>query len=285
MEIMDNHKLSTEIHYNMAASNRTLNQDDNMHSEVEANKERRIDYQVLKLHKVLETRTYNNQSILALGVTKGLQPISPETEFREGLIRDLLNQDAQEQKCEFLIVVAMYNESAEHFTNTMIGVHESLNDFYNAGVDPKLISCVMIVDGVKPFMQTYNKQKPFFSQFFDENAIKKHFKVEDILDCKLPDQTEYDEFAHCFAQYVSFGNCEYPLNFILCVKQFNRRKLNTHLWFFGGFCEMVNPKFVMLLDVGTKPSPSSLFYLYEAMVYDKQLAGCCGEIKPMDFEI
>ena len=48
---------------------------------------------------------------------------------------------------------------------------------------------------------------------------------------------------------------------------------------------MINPTYVMLLDVGTKPLKGSLFYLYEAMVCDKQLAGCCGEIKPMDFEL
>ena len=97
-----------------------------------------------------------------------MQVIPPDTEFREGLLSNLIYQEGKETKCEFLIVVAMYNESADHFTNTMIGIHENLNEFYNAGINPELITCIMIVDGVRPFMQTFNKQKSFFSQFFDE---------------------------------------------------------------------------------------------------------------------
>ena len=38
----------------------------------------------------------------------------------------------------------------------------------------------------------------------------------------------------------------------------------------------------MLLDVGTRPLPGSLFYLYEAMECDENLGGCCGEIRPMN---
>ena len=269
----------------MLLPNRALTNADLQKAGLAVNQEKKLTYQVLKLSKTMETRTYNNQNFLALRKAEGLQVIPPDTEFREGLLSNLIYQEGKETKCEFLIVVAMYNESADHFTNTMIGIHENLNEFYNAGINPELITCIMIVDGVRPFMQTFNKQKPFFSQFFDEDLIKNRFKVDNILDCKIPNQTDYDEFAHCFMQTVHIGNCEYPLNFIMCVKQHNKRKLNTHLWFFGGFCNMINPKSLMLLDVGTKPLKGSLFYLYEAMVCNSQLAGCCGEIKPMDYDI
>ena len=179
----------------------------------------------------------------------------------------------------------MYNESAENFISTMSGVHENLNHFYNAGIEPSKILCIVIVDGVVPFSKTYNNQKRFFDQFFDEEAIKKRFNVNNIQECKIPDQEESDEFAHCFMQKISFAGTSHSLNFIMCVKQYNKRKLNTHLWFFGGFCELFQPKYVMLLDVGTKPLPGSLFYLYEAMVLDPRIAGCCGEIKPMDYNL
>lgn len=244
-----------------------------------------LSYQPVKLSLIMETRTKNNQTFLAPQHAAGLEPISPEIDFREGLIRDLFFEEGKETKCQFLIVVTMYNESAEHFSNTMIGVNENLNEFYNAGIDPKQVTCIMIVDGIKPFMETYTKQKDFFSQFFNEDMIKTSFKVSDVRDCKIPKQQEFDEFAHCFSQSVCFGSSPHPLNFIMCVKQFNKRKLNTHLWFFGGFCEMFQPTYVMLLDVGTKPLTGSLFYLYEALVCDGQLAGCCGEIKPMDYNI
>lgn len=66
----------------------------------------------------------------------------------------------------------------------------------------------------------------------------------------------------------------------MVVKQQNKRKLNTHLWFFGGFCVEINPKFVVLLDVGTGPCKNSLTLLWKAMNIDENVAGCCGEIVP-----
>ena len=66
------------------------------------------------------------------------------------------------------------------------------------------------------------------------------------------------------------------MQMFFCIKQKNLRKLNTHLWFFGGFCEFMNPNFVILLDVGTKSLEKSLYYLYKAMRVDPNLAGCCG---------
>ena len=244
-----------------------------------------MSYQPLKLIKVMDTRIHNNTAFSALQVAEGLEVIAPDTEFREGILQDLVYEEGKPTKCDFLIVVAMYNESAEHFTNTLSGITENLDDFYEAGVDPSNITCVIIVDGIKPFLGTFNKQKEFFAQFFDDEIIKQRFKVSNVLDCKIPNQTESDEFAHCFMQKMSFGNSPHVFNLIMCVKHYNRRKLNSHLWFFGGFCELFQPNYVMLLDVGTKPLKGSLFYLYEAMVCNPSLAGCCGEIKPMDYDI
>lgn len=45
---------------------------------------------------------------------------------------------------------------------------------------------------------------------------------------------------------------------------------------------MFNPTFVYLLDAGTKPKPKALFYLYEALRIDSNMAGCCGELTPSD---
>ena len=70
------------------------------------------------------------------------------------------------------------------------------------------------------------------------------------------------------------------LTTFLVVKQRNKRKLNTHLWFFGGFGKMMNPRYVMLLDVGTGPEENALFELWKAMNVDPNCVGTCGEIAP-----
>ena len=240
-----------------------------------------LDYEVVKLKKTMELRAYNRKVFKAMKFAKGFEPIDPKIPFKDCLLTKVIPEPNSPSKCKFLIVVAMYNESSEHFVNTMTGVNDNLKLFCESKMNVEEIVCVVIVDGMRPFLQTYEKEKEFFCQFFDENAIKERFNVSNLMDCKIPNQEEYDEFAHLFMQDYVFGANEVPLQTILCVKQFNKRKLNTHLWFFGGFCEMINPTFVMLLDVGTKPLEGSLFYLYEAMDCYPNIAGCCGEIRPL----
>ena len=250
-----------------------------------------MEYQVLKLKKEFEQRAMSNKPFEALRVVTGLKLIHPDNEIRSAIINSLLpsgksNGDTPGNdvtNCEVLMVVAMYNESSEHFTNTMNGVNENLEYFNSAGVDPVKIACIIIVDGIKAFLDMYDKEKDYFKDFFDENVVKTRFNVTKLEDCQLPAKYshEQDEFAHCFTQTRTFGTCTIPLNIIFCVKHHNKRKLNSHLWFFGGFCNEFQPKYTILLDVGTRPLPGSLFYLYEAMETDPNLAGCCGEIKPM----
>jgi len=43
------------------------------------------------------------------------------------------------------------------------------------------------------------------------------------------------------------------INIITAVKHLNNKKIDSHMYFFRGFCEYLNPKQVLLLDAGTKP--------------------------------
>ena len=244
----------------------------------------KIQYQPIKLIKEYETRSDETRTFMSLKKATGILPIAPDTRFLPGSILANLAYDPLEPgKCEFLIEVSMYNEGVKNFTDTLGGICDNLEAFFTAGIDCNKITCIIIVDGIRPFYGTYSKMHTFFSNFFVEDMIKERFGVSDVRNCKIPGETEDDEFAHCFMQQVNFtDNPNNMLNLIFCVKQKNKRKLNTHLWFFGGFCEYIQPKYVMLIDVGTMPLPNSLFFLYEAMVKQKDLAGCCGEIRPMD---
>lgn len=254
-------------------------------------------YQPFKLLKKMCDRHIDGRDFRGLEEIKGLEWIRPDTEFKQSIFKDLLyDKNIGRSKVEFLIVVTMFDEKVKSLKDTMLGIANNLNEFKNAGVPTKEICCIIIVDGMKQFIETYNKQQRFFSNWFDKDKITEFFNVDDCLKCEIPNESGEEEsvhseipnesgeqeFAHCFMQNATFNNLDDDLQLIFCVKQHNRRKLNTHLWFFGGFCEMLNPNYVMLLDVGTKPLPRSLFLLYEAMKTDKRIAGCCGEIRPME---
>jgi chitin synthase len=93
------------------------------------------------------------------------------------------------------------------------------------------------------------------------------------------------EVAHIFEAKTNFGlGDDYPeLNLLFVVKQKNKRKLNSHFWFFGGFCKMIVPKYVLLLDVGTEPMPDAVYLLWKAMNIDQNCVGVAGEIVPSNY--
>lgn len=69
-----------------------------------------------------------------------------------------------------------------------------------------------------------------------------------------------------------------PLQIAYCGKVKNGGKLSSHQVFFDGFCRAVDPDYVFLVDVGTRPSPMSIVRLYAAMEADESVGGCCGDI-------
>jgi len=76
---------------------------------------------------------------------------------RESQINLPLFNELCEHGCEFLITVAMYNEGANEMKNTMEGVVKNLKAFADAGIDQRKIACVIIADGIRPFMSTYQE--------------------------------------------------------------------------------------------------------------------------------
>src|SRR6201994_3418200 len=69
-----------------------------------------------------------------------------------------------------------------------------------------------------------------------------------------------------------------PCQMIFCMKEKNQKKLNSHRWFFNAFGRALNPNICILLDVGTKPDPTSLYHLWKAFDVDSSVAGAAGEI-------
>ncbi|KAI3651406.1 hypothetical protein MP228_003748 [Amoeboaphelidium protococcarum] len=70
-----------------------------------------------------------------------------------------------------------------------------------------------------------------------------------------------------------------PVQMMFVLKEENKKKLNSHRWFFNAFCPIFNPEVCVLIDAGTKPSTSSLYHLWKSFETDPNLGGACGEIK------
>ncbi|KAL1920596.1 uncharacterized protein VTP21DRAFT_973 [Calcarisporiella thermophila] len=72
--------------------------------------------------------------------------------------------------------------------------------------------------------------------------------------------------------------CPYPVQVLFCLKEQNKKKINSHRWFFNAFAPQLNPNVCILLDVGTRPSSTSIYHLWKAFDRNPNVGGACGEI-------
>lgn len=63
---------------------------------------------------------------------------------------------------------------------------------------------------------------------------------------------------------------------LFCLKEQNKKKLNSHRWFFNAFGPILKPEICVLLDVGTKPTGNSIYELWKCFDKHPGVGGCCG---------
>jgi chitin synthase len=69
-----------------------------------------------------------------------------------------------------------------------------------------------------------------------------------------------------------------PIKLVFALKEHNGGKLNSHLWAFRGLARQIAPKYMVLVDVGTKPNPSAIHSRDQCMERDAHIGGCCCEL-------
>ena len=72
-----------------------------------------------------------------------------------------------------------------------------------------------------------------------------------------------------------------PIDVHFLIKHKNRGKIESHLWFFKGFCTKLNPKFCFIVDAGTVPLWNSISKMIFQMELYPEIGGAAGEIEVM----
>ena len=183
--------------------------------------------------------------------------------------------------CKFLVSVAMENQKEDKVRSTLSGICSNMKYLEQAGFAQNSIACVVVVDGMKNFIQAQSESQDYFEEFFSWSEVvnKYGFEKADMEEFKHENEGNC-EIAHCFLQRYPCKDSGIALNLVWCVKQTSKGKLNTHMWVFEGFCKLVQPDYCLLMDMGVKPHPKALLKLYTALECDSDLGGCCGEIEP-----
>ena len=184
---------------------------------------------------------------------------------------------------ELFVCVTMYNEDEIDFTRTMHGVMRNISHFCSRsksrtwGKDgwQKIVVCIVSDGRRKVHPRTLD-------------ALAAMGVYQDGIAKNLVNQREVTAHVYEYTTQVSldadlkFKGAEkgiVPCQIIFCLKEKNQKKLNSHRWFFNAFGKALSPNVCILLDVGTKPGPTSLYHLWKAFDTDSSVAGACGEIK------
>ncbi|KAF3386632.1 Chitin synthase A [Penicillium rolfsii] len=187
------------------------------------------------------------------------------------------------RETELFICVTMYNEDEIGFTRTMHGIMRNISHFCSRtksrtwGKDgwKKIVVCIISDGRKKVHPRTLNALAAL--GVYQEGIAK-----------NIVNQKEVQAHVYEYTTQVSldsdlkFKGAEkgiMPCQVIFCLKEHNKKKLNSHRWFFDAFGRALQPNICILLDVGTKPEPTALYHLWKAFDQDSNVAGAAGEIK------
>ncbi|KAJ3322669.1 Chitin synthase, class 1 [Boothiomyces sp. JEL0866] len=185
-----------------------------------------------------------------------------------------LRQSEAGRETEIFVVVTMYNEDQELFLKTWNSLQKNINYLCqkrNAetwGPDgwQKIVIC-LVADG-RTKINSKTLAVIGLLGIYQEGLIK----------TKIDDR---DVSAHLF-EYTT--NVSLDMNYNIKKGNTsnspiqNAKKINSHRWFFNAFGAMLNPKVCILIDVGTKPTEKSFYYLWREFDAHPNVAGACGEI-------
>jgi len=210
-----------------------------------------------------------------------------------------------------VIGLTMYNEGQEELLFSLKGIWRNLRTARRKGRAFKRPLVVILVDGyaelhkkaallaalessyklysksvVEEALQQYAGQKKVWDfQYTQDLEATKH------ADSQNPQQVPvaHRDIAFAFETRLTMGTSDLyavsedtedkpALDVLLVVKAENLKKLHSHLWLFYGFCMLLKPDYVYLLDVGTEPMKKSLLALSDHFERNPSTGGCCGEI-------
>jgi len=180
---------------------------------------------------------------------------------------------------ELFIVMTMYNEDEILFVKTMNAVIKNIahlcgrnrSKMWGSEGWKKVVVCI-VSDG-RSKVNKRTLQVLTLMGCFQEGVMKDSVGGKDVT-------------AHIFEYTsnvivtdtgeVSMGAC--PVQILFCLKEQNKKKLNSHRWFFNAFGPLIKPNVCVLLDVGTKPTGTSIYELWKCFDKHSNVGGACGEI-------
>ncbi|KAJ2311518.1 hypothetical protein H4R23_002662, partial [Coemansia sp. Cherry 401B] len=186
------------------------------------------------------------------------------------------------RQTELFIVLTMYNEDEILFNRTFTAVMKNIahlcsrtnSRMWGPNAWEKVVVCI-VADGMNKIdkrvlavlgaLGVY--QEGIMQQAVDDKEVTAHlfeYTAQSSLDVNM--------------NFVGHEQRMPPVQVLFCLKTKNAKKINSHRWFFNAFSEILQPTYCVLIDVGTKPTGTSIYHLWKSFDHDERVAGACGEI-------
>ncbi|CAE6435399.1 unnamed protein product [Rhizoctonia solani] len=201
-----------------------------------------------------------------------------------------LRQNLYGRSTELFIAITMYNEDEVLFCRTLYGVMKNISHLCSRrasmtwGADSwkKVVVCI-IADGRKHVhprvldclsaLGVYQGEGGHMKNIVAGKEVTAHLfeyttsvALDPDLHFKYPDPAKKS------------GPGVVPTQILFCLKEKNKKKINSHRWFFNAFAPLLQPNVCILLDVGTRPGQKSLYHLWKTFDVSSNVGGACGEI-------
>jgi chitin synthase len=72
------------------------------------------------------------------------------------------------------------------------------------------------------------------------------------------------------------------ITFFFCAKHDNSGKIESHMWFYKGFCANTNPQYCQMIDAGTIPLHNSISKIIRYLDKYRDVGGASGEIETFE---
>jgi len=189
------------------------------------------------------------------------------------------------ERYKLVIAMAMYAEEFERIETTLEGISENLPELVKAGISQEKILILIISDG----REKVNKE--VFEKFTENKLETKEELIDIYMKKEIFSSKDYEYkkpnyLISCVVKREKIfdysTNKKTQMDILFSIKKENRGKLDSHYWLFAGFCQQINPDYIILLDTGTTPDLErglALSSLILPMENDPKIAGTCGEME------
>lgn len=199
------------------------------------------------------------------------------------------------RETELMIVCTMYNEDEVLLSRTLKGIFKNIKTMYNLREDDnihpfgkntwKKVVVVIVSDGKNKINEKSKSLLTLLGAF--QEGIMQEYVNDDKVNAHLFEYTttfgigkfDYDRGNKTYTVPLVTEQTV-PVQLMFLLKEENKQKINSHRWALNFLCPNLNPKVVVLLDVGTEPGPDSIYKLWKAFK-DPKIGGACGEIRAM----